>query len=482
VAGAFFLLILPIVCACYVFQCRGLAAAVLGDPEKVENTGECPWPGIFDELGTRATDVGIYSVTHTTSRTINEKSTDRPLAFSSPYFYDGLVFGGPSAEIVACANRLDTYFGICRSLVVCVLTGSSHYDFVVNRLPLQHIQVHDAFTNVLKYGICNVIGADASYIGHALLAVSGGTDEDFSIGSNVFTQEPMALTTRPDDREWSFFVETFLQGLLEAEAQNVTQANVSMFPSVPYFGSDYESMIAQAVGSIGNFGELYERTIGPRLPREGLNRLRTDNCDDEGGLIYGFPFGGVLDGDPIKDGGGKLGEVVNRRKIRCGVPSIDDASKFHVEICRAVSAALFGGSTDQVEQIPFSVGSTEALYLVSNNQVDILVGVGANSLPMVGSDLKSFTLSKPYLFHPTDEGGVEYFLLATPNDHQWSVFTQWVVMFLINAEEMLISREQGDFSPGLFGPSYDRIFRDVVLAVKLWRNLRAHHERNAIWM
>jgi hypothetical protein len=442
----------------------------LGDADKVENSGECLWVEVFESLSTRKRDVAIVGITHTTSRSIKEKSTGLGLAFSSPYFYDGLLFGGPSADFVECANNLDTYFGVCRRLMICIITGSTHYDFVLSRLPLQHIQVVDNFNNVLKDGTCNVIGREASSMAGGLLTASGGTEEEYFIGSNAFTKEPLAITTRSDDYEWYFFIETFLQGLLKAEALNITQADASMFPSIPYVGPGYDRMMEQAIGSIGNFGELYKRTVGPEHPRVGLNRLRTDNCKDEGGLIYSIPFGGVLDGNPVKDADGQLGEIVNRKQLRCGVPIVDDygVSRFNVEICKAISAALFDGAVDHFERVPFTVGSYEAFDLLLSNEVDILVGAGTLSLSMLGRDIQKFALSKPYLFYPTDDETMEGFVLATrSSDHQWSVFSEWIVMSVINAEEMVISKEQGVFSPevGLFGPSYDRIFRDVILAV-----------------
>ena len=100
-----------------------------------------------------------------------------------------------------------------------------------------------------------------------------------------------------------------VQGLLEAEARNITQATASTFPAIAYGDQQYSNMIIRAVSSIGNFADVYEETIGVEIPRTGLNLLRTGACEDGKGLIYGVPFGGALRDDPLAEGRGKVLET-----------------------------------------------------------------------------------------------------------------------------------------------------------------------------
>jgi hypothetical protein len=397
-----------------------------------------------------------------------------------------------------CADNLDTYFGECRRMRACVEDSTSTLDFLMRRIPLQNLRIVPNFTNVLKDEVCNVIGTDASMLAESLKVASpDSVVENTDIGRNVFTKEPLAMVTRPDDYEWTLLVETVLQGLLEAEARNITQATASNFPSVPYAGSEHERMVVQAVGSVGNFGELYNRTIGSQLPRVGLNRLRTDNnCEQhEGGLIYGRPFGRILEGDPLtQDGGGRIADILNRTKFRCGVPisrnssilktSQEDLPLFNVQICEAISAALFG-RPGRVEIVPL-VGSPEDAFVPLledkvDGKVDVIAGAGSIVLPMVGRTLKDYVLSRPYFYHPTEDGTTDAFVLATKsNDHEWSMFVQLIIDSVIVADEVSITQEDvlrfqslssvistSEFVPEstIFGRSYDKIRMNVIRAV-----------------
>jgi hypothetical protein len=353
-------------------------------------------------------------------------------------------------------------------MVICVQASTTHSDFLTTRIPNQNIRIVDTFDNVLQDEQCNVIADEAYRIADHLRLASPGSNETIVVGSNAFTREPLAMVTRSDDYEWTLFVETVFQGLLEAEARNITQERSIDFGDIPYFGSGYNRTVAQAVGRVGNFGRVYDREIGSELKRLGLNRLRRNNCE-EGGLIYGFPFGNILEGDPRDNGSGKLAEIVNRTRMRCGVPSMSESLgqyMFNVEICNAISAAIFGsvGHVDLVKVPP----STESFDKLLSDEVDVLTGAGSGLLPLLGRGLQDLFFSRPYFFSPLDDGTHEAFLLMTKSDdHQWSMFVQWIIDSVILAEEIYISRSQGKFLPEvkLFGPSYDQMFRDVISAV-----------------
>jgi len=109
---------------------------------------------------------------------------------------------------------------------------------------------------------------------------------------------------RRGDDEWFAIVKWVVYGLLEAEEYGITQANVddlkvtSKDPIIgrilgatedtgKLLGLDKEWM-ARAVKTTGNYGEIFERNVGPKspimLPR-GLNNLW-----NKGGIQYAPPI------------------------------------------------------------------------------------------------------------------------------------------------------------------------------------------------
>jgi general L-amino acid transport system substrate-binding protein len=107
---------------------------------------------------------------------------------------------------------------------------------------------------------------------------------------------------RRGDDEWFAIVKWVVYGLIEAEEYGVTQANVdamktSADPVVgrilgttedtgKLLGLDKE-WLARAIKTTGNYGEIFERNVGPKsalqLPR-GLNNLW-----NKGGIMYAYP-------------------------------------------------------------------------------------------------------------------------------------------------------------------------------------------------
>jgi general L-amino acid transport system substrate-binding protein len=108
---------------------------------------------------------------------------------------------------------------------------------------------------------------------------------------------------RRGDDELFAIAKWVLNGLIEAEEYGITQANVDTIknngdPQVgrmlgstedlgKHLGLDKE-WLARAVKAVGNYGEIFERNVGPKtsinLPR-GRNNLWTN-----GGLMYAPPL------------------------------------------------------------------------------------------------------------------------------------------------------------------------------------------------
>lgn len=108
---------------------------------------------------------------------------------------------------------------------------------------------------------------------------------------------------RRGDDEWFAIVKWVIYGLQEAEEYGVTAANVddlkvtSKDPVIgrllgttedtgKLLGLDKDWLV-RAIKTTGNYGEIFERNVGPKSPLQlprGLNNLW-----NKGGLVYPYP-------------------------------------------------------------------------------------------------------------------------------------------------------------------------------------------------
>jgi general L-amino acid transport system substrate-binding protein len=108
---------------------------------------------------------------------------------------------------------------------------------------------------------------------------------------------------RHGDDQWFDIVNFAVMALINAEEMGITSKNVddmlkSQNPEVQRFlgvtpgmgkalGLD-EKWAYNIIKQVGNYGEIYERNVGPNTPlglERGLNALWT-----EGGIMYAAPF------------------------------------------------------------------------------------------------------------------------------------------------------------------------------------------------
>jgi general L-amino acid transport system substrate-binding protein len=152
-------------------------------------------------------------------------------------------------------------------------------------------------------GRCDATTSDKSQ----LAAVRSGFADPaaHTILDITISKEPLTPAVPSGDDQWFDIVKTVVWGLINAEELGVTQANVQdMINSDDVkvqrllgtegswgqadLGLDQDVMV-NVIGAVGNYGEIYDRYMGPdgisfTLDR-GLNNLWTN-----GGLIYGIPL------------------------------------------------------------------------------------------------------------------------------------------------------------------------------------------------
>ena len=287
--------------------CKAIAAAVLGDHTKVEYIDASDASTRFELLADEQIDVLIRTTTITASR-------DRELGvdFAQTTFYTGQGFAvRKDSGLKSTADMGDA--------TICVQTGTTTEQ-----------NVADHFTDIgLVYdpqgglsqdvaeaffaGRCDVLTADASDLA-SRIAVRDNAD-DYTILPQIISKEPLAPGVRDYDTEWKDVVNWVVHGLIAAEELNITQANVAQMAAnppnttvarllgVPYEGGSVATLgfdrvnaqfIQRAIAAVGNYGEIYEREIGDKIPRAcTLNDLviNNDNCPKgQGGIQYALPY------------------------------------------------------------------------------------------------------------------------------------------------------------------------------------------------
>ena len=280
-----------------VDYCRAYAAAIFGDATKVKFT-PLNAKERFTALQSGEIDVLSRNTTWTFSRDVDLK-----LDFAGVNYYDGQGFMAPKELGVTSAKDLD-------GATVCIQTGTTtelnlaDY-FRKNSMDYEPVPIETNAEAQQQYlaGACDVYTTDAS--GLAATRASFESPSDHVILPEIISKEPLGPLVRHGDNEWGDIVRWTLNALVAAEEYGVTSANIEELSSSAtdnpeinrLLGTEGElgAMIGldadwakKAIMANGNYGEIFEKTIGENTPiglSRGLNAQWT-----EGGLMYSPPF------------------------------------------------------------------------------------------------------------------------------------------------------------------------------------------------
>mmetsp|Transcript_2880 Transcript_2880/g.6193 ORF Transcript_2880/g.6193 Transcript_2880/m.6193 type:complete len:768 (-) Transcript_2880:229-2532(-) len=458
--------------------CKAIAAALLGSSYRYETIGVTP-ANRFVTLASGAVDLIVASTTHTFERDVHQASAEMGFSFSSPYLYGGLTFGGVP-EFVSCADELSAV-GDCAGLLICVIPGTTWMDKIKALFPGSNIvAVEEQETTIvgLITGICNVIAGEQVDVPEVTVRYYG-YDGPYAMGKNTFSKEPLAIVTRDGDPEFADFVNWVLQGLLHAEARNITMVTADSFAKTGHFGDQFENMFQDALAAVGNYEEIYARNLEYIMPRLKVNMINTGDT----GLLYSRPFGQVNTIGPRPVKGGVIESIVERGFLRCGIALPDDQTfaqdlqaevitgrrvGLDIEFCRALSASVLNGKTDKIsfETFPESSGYNNISLALENGDIDVYAGGEVNMHGDVQHPGLSF--SEPYFYEVSNGTVGKAFSLATSEDDaQWTDLVYWAIMATVFAEENGIIQTTSNEMPlvKLFGPDLERILRDVIIAV-----------------
>ena len=278
-----------------VVVCRAVAAAVLGDPEKVDfvpTTAETR----FTALASGEIDLLSRNSTWTFTRDVDLKFT-----FTNVNYYDGQGFMVKNDLGVTSAKELD-------GATICIQTGTTtelnlaDY-FKANGITYQPVPVatEAEASQQFQAGACDAFTTDASGLAAARSAYAA--PDDYVILPEIISKEPLGPLVRQGDDQWADVVRWTFFALVAAEEYGVTSANIEEMASTEnqeirrliglegdlgaLLGLDAE-WSKRAIATQGNYGEIFARTIGEGTPSNIARGLNAQWYD--GGLMYAPPL------------------------------------------------------------------------------------------------------------------------------------------------------------------------------------------------
>ena len=276
--------------------CRAIAAAILGDGNKVK------WVPLNAQQRFTALQSGEIDILSRNTTWTLTRDASLGMHFVGVTYYDGQGFMVPTKGKIKAAKDL-------KGATVCVQSGTTTEknltDFArANSLGIKPVVFEkvEAATGAYFSGRCQAYTTDAS----GLASVRNKEAKDPAehvILPQLISKEPLGPSVRRGDDEFFAIAKWVVYGLIEAEEYGITKDNVDKMlassddPVVmrilgktedtgKLLGLDKNWMV-NALKSVGNYGEIFERNVGPKtalnLPR-GVNNLWT-----KGGLMYAPP-------------------------------------------------------------------------------------------------------------------------------------------------------------------------------------------------
>lgn len=278
--------------------CRALAASVLGNANAVRfvplTSGQR-----FDALRGGRVDVLWRATSWTMSREVTEG-----VRFAGINYYDGQGFLVRRSLDLASAAELN-------GARVCVQNASTSAlnvaDFFRAR-GLEYRPVPAASAEAARRAYaredCDALSADISALASARTLMS--SPDQHAILPEVISKEALGPAARRGDESWVSIVRWTLNALILAEELGVTAANADQMAEEspdpqtrrllgvegdlgPSMGLS-KNWARNAIKATGNYGEIFDRNVGPNSPLDLTRGLNAQWNARPGGLIYALPI------------------------------------------------------------------------------------------------------------------------------------------------------------------------------------------------
>ncbi len=276
--------------------CRAIAAATLGDANKVK------WVPLNAQQRFTALQSGEIDILSRNTTWTLTRDASLGMNFVGVTYYDGQGFMVPVKSKVTSAKQL-------KGATICVQSGTTteknltDYSRASN-LALKPVvfEKQEAATGAYFSGRCIAYTTDASGLASTRNKEAKDPKEHIIL-PELISKEPLGPSVRRGDDEWFGIAKWVIFGLIEAEEYGITQANVDKLAAEStdpvigrilgksedtgkLLGLDKDWMV-KAIKATGNYGEIFERNVGPKsslgVPR-GLNNLW-----NKGGIMYAPP-------------------------------------------------------------------------------------------------------------------------------------------------------------------------------------------------
>ena len=274
--------------------CRAVAAAVLGDADKVEYT-PLSAKERFTALIAGEIDILSRNTTWTLSR-----DADIGLTFVGVNFYDGQGFMVRKDSGITSTSQFKNGISACTN--IGTTTELNMRDFFNSKgISYEPVAFEKADEVVAAYdsGRCDTYTTDKS--GLAAQRTKMTNPDDHIVLPETISKEPLGPVVRQGDAVWEDIVRWSLNVMIEAEEYGISSSNADMMktsenPAVKrlvgtegelgsYLGLDQDWSL-RIIKQVGNYGESYKRNIADTgiLPDRGPNNIWT-----QGGLLYTPP-------------------------------------------------------------------------------------------------------------------------------------------------------------------------------------------------
>ena len=270
--------------------CRGVAAAIFGDANKVKFI-QLDAAKRFPALLSGEVDMLASNSTWTLTRDANGAD------FTAIYYYDGQGFlvKTPAPKALKDMSRPT----ICFQSGTTTEANLSDY-FRANGIrytPLA-LDSSDEAKAAFLGGKCDVLTADMSTL-HAILASNPQYPKTYAVMSQTISKEPLSPVVRHADQQFADIVRWTQFAMVEAEEYGITSKNVdqmlksgnetirSFLGVTPGLGKGMgigDKWAYDIIKQVGNYGESYDRNLGNgsplKVPRS-LNALWS-----KAGILY----------------------------------------------------------------------------------------------------------------------------------------------------------------------------------------------------
>ena len=275
--------------------CRGIAAALFGDSNKVRYS-----PLSENERITALQGGEIDVLSGTMSWTL-ARDTALGLNFPAVTYYDGQGFMARKSLSVGSALELDRA-SVCIKLGTKTELNLFNY-FRANNMKFKGVFFEKAHEVIAAYdaGRCDVYTTNQSAL--AAQRTKLKNPGEHILVPEIFSKEPLGPVIVHGDDQWFEIIQWTLFAMLDAEENGVSSKNVDELKA----GSNStahrrllgaEGNVGKTLGlnkdwaynivkQVGNYGEIFDKNLGPNtsvnLPR-GLNNLW-----NKGGIQYPLP-------------------------------------------------------------------------------------------------------------------------------------------------------------------------------------------------